>query len=205
MSYILDALKKSEQERQKHNGPTLQTVHRPLITESRSGAAFWFLVVLCCVLSIALATAVWRYMSSAHHFASLPAQTVEAVPAPAVAVESVQSEPALTAPLHEQARGMATETVEDKPTVEPAPVDMPAQVIEFWELPDPVQREIPPLTFSFHVYSTNPERRTIIINKRRAKEGEQVSDGLRLVEITMTGVVLQWERFLFRVNVVEQW
>ena len=39
MSYILDALKKSEQERQQNSGPNLQTVQRPhLVKPSSSGS-----------------------------------------------------------------------------------------------------------------------------------------------------------------------
>ncbi len=56
------------------------------------------------------------------------------------------------------------------------------------------------------MYSANVDRRTIIINKRRVKEGAVVSEGLTLIEITEKGVVLDWKkRYRFMIDVVENW
>ena len=61
------------------------------------------------------------------------------------------------------------------------------------------------MTYSFHVYSDNPEDRTIIINGRRMREGGRVATGLRLEEITEQGVVLDFEGDLIYVPVVDGW
>jgi general secretion pathway protein B len=90
--------------------------------------------------------------------------------------------------------------------VAPVIAQEPYSVVEFWQLPDPIQKKIPALTFSFHVYSTNPDKRTIIINKRRVKQGDTVSEELVLEEITQQGVILQWQGLhRFTINVVENW
>ncbi len=206
MSYILDALKKSDQERQQGNNPTLQTIHKPHFTGDTSSK--WQLVaLLMALLIVSLVALVGWYLlvysggegqsdklaservltNSAEQLGALPAQEVVAIVA------------------HDRApQSMAVDQRDEKNVVVERPVI--DTVVEFWELPDPVQQEIPSLTFSFHVYSANADRRTIIINKRRIKEGAVVSEGLTLIEITKTGVVLDWKkRYRFMINVVENW
>lgn len=213
MSYILDALKKSEQERQKSSGPTLQTIQRPPLVTGRSGAGFWFLMLLCVALSLALVAAVWRFWQPG---------VIGSTSTPQVK-DNTQQQQMLSdnknisnTSAEQHNSDTATQRADDKaaassefdvvtPDKPQASADKQPRIVEFWELPDPVQKEVPALTFSFHVYSENPLRRTIIINKRRVKEGDVVADGLTLVEITVDGVVLNWKRFYFRINVIEQW
>jgi general secretion pathway protein B len=180
MSYILDALKKSEQERQQGKSPNLQSIHKPAAPDSTSNYLAISLIVLCvCSLSIAA----YFYLDNK----GPRANTVE-ITNKEITVEKVETASPLV------------------PSTETNKVVEALAVVEFWQLPDPVQSEIPALTFSFHVYSDNPERRAIIINKRRVKEGDLVSTGLHLTEITPEGVVLRWqEKYAFYIAVVEQW
>ncbi len=178
MSYILDALKKSDQERQQNNGPNLQTIQRPHLINKRGGARNLQVVLLFTVV-VLLVAAGWYFYGgsiSINKASVAAAPVVETQPAPVV----TQSLP------------------------EPAPTY--SEPVEFSQLPDPVQQAVPALTFSFHVYSDNPERRTIIINKRRVREGDAVTPGLVLESITSQGVVLQWQgQHRFTINVVENW
>ncbi len=178
MSYILDALKKSDQERQQNNGPSLQTVQRPHLLNKQGRSRHLVLLVLLCLMLVA----------GGWYLKDITGLTV---PKP-LAQEAVQSP--VVAPV-------AT----PKPVIVP-PVELNQQLVEFSQLPDPVQQAIPALTFSFHVFSDNPERRTIIINKRRVREGNEVSAGLVLEEITEQGVILQWQgQHRFTIDVVENW
>lgn len=56
----------------------------------------------------------------------------------------------------------------------------------------------PPLKQSLHLFAQQPADRAVIIDGRRLREGDLVSDGLRLVEIRRDGAVLEWreERYL---------
>ena len=186
MSYILDALKKSEQERQQGSGPTLQTVHQPAMTAkpSRSG---WMIAILSGLLSLTVLMALFFHLRGDI-----------ATPSEVATATSVQSEPVKIKPA---ATAIATETTA-APAIEDA---APLPVVEMWELPEEVQTALPALTFSFHVYSDNPGRRTIIINKRRVKEGSLISDQLKLLEITTDGVIMQWQQHRFHIAVVEAW
>lgn len=183
MSYILDALKKSDQERQQGKGPTLQTVQRPLRSR-RAASAVWLTVALA--LGAALAAGFFGYLSRtpAVVLAPTPIQ-----PAPVVNPNSAPAQRSASAPVAVL-----------------APVDVGTQPpLAFWELPDPVQAEIPAMTFSFHVFSPSPSRRTIIINERRLHEGDAIKAGLLLEEITEQGVVLRWQQHRFYIPVVDNW
>ncbi len=60
------------------------------------------------------------------------------------------------------------------------------------------QDRIPELNLAGHTYSDTPEKRMIIINGDILREGDRVSDIIKLIEITWTGVILDHngEQFL---------
>jgi hypothetical protein len=72
---------------------------------------------------------------------------------------------------------------------------------ELHNMPAAVRDGVPKLTFSFLVYSDRPEERMITINGKRLREGEEVSSGLRLEEITKEGAVLSWKGQRFHKSV----
>jgi general secretion pathway protein B len=96
--------------------------------------------------------------------------------------------------------------------ISPAPAQnqtaqLPAtqRIEEVNELPDDVRNNLPAMTFSFHVYSENPQQRTIIINNRRMREGDEVSAGLQLQQITDDGVVLLFTAHRIHIGVLSGW
>ncbi len=205
MSYILDALKKSDQERQQNAGPSLQTMQRPHVINRRS-TAFNLTVVAIVALICFSVTVSWYF------YTALSVKTdANVVNAPQTILEEDESavvaatEKVLTEP------DVSKKTTDDtginpNKTESVEPKLIPDVVLQYWELPDPVQKAIPAMTFSFHVYSDNATRRTIIINNRRMREGSLVSEGLTLEEITQEGVIFNWkEQHRFSINVVENW
>lgn len=194
MSYILDALKKSQQERQQSSNPTIQSLHQPIQTATPSR---WpVIAALACFFALLISGfMVYQWMQKN------PSATVQAVSeskTDSPKVETTRS-PELTVNMEKPVTAEPVKTAQAKPVVANT-------VLELWQLPDPVQAEIPAMTFSFHVYSNKQERRTIIINGRRLKEGGQVEENLQLLEITETGVVLSWKsQYQFYVPVVESW
>ncbi len=71
---------------------------------------------------------------------------------------------------------------------------------EFKDLPGSLQAAIPELHCAGHTYSTEPEKRMIIINNSILREGEKIDENLRLVEITWDGLIIEFngERFIKR-------
>lgn len=191
MSYILDALKKSDQERQENTGPTLQTIQRP--SPTKSGTVRKTLLFICFFVLFSMMLIGAYFLVDEEKIAKILQRS-----SPAVDAEKI-----VETPEKSNARAIP-ENIAPNPL--PAKASKPA-VVELWELPDSVQKNIPAMTFSFHVYSENPSRRTIIINKRRVKEGETISEGLVLEEITQQGLILDWNNAThrFTINVVENW
>jgi general secretion pathway protein B len=79
------------------------------------------------------------------------------------------------------------------------------RIEEVDELPEDVRNNLPAMTFSFHVFSSTPQQRTIIINNRRMREGDEVSAGLVLQQITEDGVILLFERHRIHISVLSGW
>ncbi|WP_271270203.1 general secretion pathway protein GspB [Aliamphritea hakodatensis] len=61
------------------------------------------------------------------------------------------------------------------------------------QLPEGLKRELPELNFSVHIYSANAASRMVKINGRSYRQGENVSQGLRLDEITRDGVIMTFK------------
>lgn len=196
MSLILDALKKSEQERRRERGPDLQSIHQPAAAPStEKSRAPWLVAALVVVVLNGAALAWWWRAEPAATAAGEAVTSDEAAVAttePPTQVANTAAPPAAAAPA----------APAPLPT-QPPPQEPPLQ--ELWELPEPVRRQLPAMTYSFHVYSGDPSRRTIIINNQRMREGSEIQPGLMLESITETGVVLALGGHRVHIPVLESW
>jgi len=217
MSLILEALKKSEQERRRERGPDLHTIHQPLPARApqRSRAAWWGAALILANVGVLMGW--WLQQRSSH----APAGSAAVIPAsatvsPAVAAPSnpkpearpAMAPPAVTKPVAEEseytniAPGSA---LPDKPAGA-APVSRRQPPIkELVELPEAARSALPAMTFSFHVYSSDPQKRTIIINNRRLREGDEIGGGVELQEITEDGVILSTPEHRIHIGVLAGW
>lgn len=218
MSFIFDALRKSENERQRGSVPD---VARLPLAEPERRMPRWALslIALLAVSVVALAAAWWQARGTGFGtpMRALPASTLE--PAERVetsgAVPAAASEPARQAPRAE----LPGSTVERRPVVAPAAtVDASAA-----ETPGPVPAaqpspqapnpppslarlratgvEVPTVRLQLHSYSDNRERRFVFVDGARYGEGEALAAGPRVVRITPTGVVLAHDDHEFLLTV----
>ena len=72
------------------------------------------------------------------------------------------------------------------------------KIVVMSELPLAIQQEIPKMSISGHAYSTVPKERIVGINDRLLQEGEYLSPGLKLEQITADGLVFSYKKYLFR-------
>jgi general secretion pathway protein B len=231
MSLILDALKKSEQERRRDKGPDLQTIHQPAVIRApqRSYTLLWIALLLganAAVVAywwqqrstaVATATPIVASPANAAAVAPLKPESTPRLGEQAVAASQSGTSPLLTS--QEAAQSTAPSTSQANAGAEYTRItpagsaiantsSAPASAMrteEVDELPDDVRNNLPAMTFSFHVYSSNPQQRTIIINNRRMREGEEVSSGLQLQEITEDGVVLLYAQHRIHIGVLSGW
>ncbi|MBI4681935.1 MAG: general secretion pathway protein GspB [Nitrospirae bacterium] len=74
------------------------------------------------------------------------------------------------------------------------------QVLEFSQLPEETKKELPNISISAHIYSNNPGARIANINGSNIREGEEVIKGLKVREITISGVIFDYQGLLFQVR-----
>jgi general secretion pathway protein B len=67
------------------------------------------------------------------------------------------------------------------------------------ELPSNIQREIPPLTIGGYIYAGNPAERSVLINNRLLREGDQIAAGLTLEKMMPREAVLNYRGYRYRV------
>ncbi|XLZ72645.1 general secretion pathway protein GspB [Massilia sp. SR12] len=67
------------------------------------------------------------------------------------------------------------------------------------ELPEPIQRAIPPITLGGYMYSKNPADRLLLIDKALRKEGEEVAPGLLLEKLQPKQAVFRFRGYRYKV------
>jgi general secretion pathway protein B len=68
------------------------------------------------------------------------------------------------------------------------------------ELPVSLQQNLPDFSISTHLYSGDATSRMVRINGQMLREGEHLSAGVKLEEITPDGVIFSFENYRFRVG-----
>lgn len=222
MSYILDALKKSEQERGHGNIPDVQTVHSSGLNYRSEKRAYWPYILIAAVVLNLLAiiyfivdkqspeqvetrTAQTGVTTQAEEVAEVIVEkteqpvTVSSSKNKIIAIDKTEPETtsAKTQPV-EKTESITTETEVPAENQQP-------KILAFHELPESIKQNLPSFVISAHVYSSNPLQRSIVINNSFLEEGEYVLDGLILYEITPDGAVFNYQGTLFSYGVVSGW
>ncbi|TYQ17454.1 UNVERIFIED_ORG: general secretion pathway protein B [Zoogloea ramigera] len=249
MSYILEALKKAQAERQLGSSPT---IHAPTLQAGAHTAASGRLkrpvmlalvamavvIVVLLVLMLRPASLVAPAVSSAPAAPAMPAGSVDAVastpqqPVPAPQLPAALPEPVTALPppvatvttplaqpstspeksataLAQQSTPLARPSTPAAASMaSPAPAAMPAPataargeepVLNLRELPEPIQRAIPPVTVGGYIYSRNAADRLLLVDKILRREGEEVAPGLLLEKLNPKEAVFNYKGYRYRV------
>lgn len=79
------------------------------------------------------------------------------------------------------------------------------KLYEIAELPADVKRNLPEISFAGHVYSSSKSQRSVMMNGKKMREGQEVTKGLLLEEITMEGVILRSQGYRFKLGALQDW
>jgi general secretion pathway protein B len=222
MSFILDALKKSEIERQRQTVPGLMDTR---IARRRNRLPIWAVAlgVLLGINLLVLSFVLWRKDAPAAHAsrpAAVAAAAVDAAPpvtehfspldaAPVYAPEIPVSSADGAAPLHSpiahlgSAAGPGSSVSHTVHHADPLLTEQDARDENQEVLPSISEisltgaQALPELHLDVHVYATKPSDRFVYINMRKYHEGATLQEGPTLERIRRDGVVLNFQGLRF--------
>ncbi|MBU6378339.1 MAG: general secretion pathway protein GspB [Gammaproteobacteria bacterium] len=216
MSFILDALRKSESSRLRQDQPAIFAVRG---AAARPGLPGWALVLVALLLInlLVVGYALWRDDSGATREADRP--TVSSATAPMAATATSPSATAV-APSSASTRGIDSPRTDspriDSPRTDSPRTDSPRGAARAANTvtrsadssPAAITRDdllarganVPPAELNMHVYDAEPRARFVLLNGQRLREGETSREGLVLERITAAGVVLRYGTASFAVN-----
>jgi general secretion pathway protein B len=252
MSYILDALKKSEKERKRGMVPDILTTQDAMVQEPKKRLLWPHLLVVALLLNagvlvwwlspwqskktnaVAQSTAVQQRESKSfksdreisdarlsvavdeENFSPEPEATVanpenpvnvvyqnKPLQAKAYTERKAQSKPITTHKISPSIpkQPPLTARFSDKPQSSINTGTAPEQkVFNLKDLPLSIQQSLPSFNISVSVYSDESDSRMIKINGQRLQEGQYLSAGLKLEEITRDGAIFSYQNYRFRVG-----
>jgi general secretion pathway protein B len=210
VSFILDALRKSEHERQRSAVPGLSQV--PLATPSPQMPRWALAVIGVLGAAVLVLGAAWIYSTRAPAGVAASPPTVERsvqLPPPARSSAPQQAAPSRLPAQGESLSAAAASSTED-PSEVGARFASPAlsPPVRLTNLPDDAVAPdesgalpsiatiaaegvaVPTLHLELHAYSAQPKDRFVFINGRKYVEGDRLAEGPVLVSIAPTGAVL---------------
>lgn len=229
MSYILDALKKAEAERETGTVPGLGTAqgsHSTYISYNSNAKPWWIVALVLGVLLLSvLALWVWRQPVVAAPVApaSAPMDLQIAPPQPRLFVPVAEPQQENAAPSRVVVPVVVKSAVPAAPAVpaipatpiasvapavpaataaasSPAPRAAAQAIPQLSELPQSLRSQIPALNITGAIFSDSPPEWTLIINDQVMGKGSQVAPELRLEEITASSALFSFKGQRFRVD-----
>ena len=215
MSFILDALKKSESDRQGNSRPGFADVPAGS-AQSRAPRWIWLVSALLGINAIVIA-GLW--LGSRADSSAVPpvtgartAAAGSAAPPFAEIVSEARRDRASTPTADlPQAALTGSSAAQAAPTEEPAPPpvrrDIPAArvtpapgptvVPTFDALRADGSLQLPDLHLDIHVYAENPSERFVFVNMSKYREKATLAEGPRIREISVDGVILEYQGTVF--------
>lgn len=200
MSYILDALKKAEAERKLGAVPG---IHAPATYaaggDHKSGRRLWLAGALALLAAILAALAwfrPWQTPQTAALPATPPLPPAPIAPAPQPLAALVPVTPLVQPPLPAKPRSIASAAPQQAAQ---AAETQDHEPLTLRELPEQIQREIPALKIGGYIYSSNPAERSLLINNKLLREGDEVAPGLMLEKMLRGSVVLYYKGYRYRI------
>jgi general secretion pathway protein B len=241
MSYILDALRKSEEKRQRGTVPDLHTIHSAMAKKTGKNRFFSFL--LLAILLLNACVVIWwlspwqlgRQKILSGKDKAAVSKTVTPSPANLTKGDleeevspadtsgqdlpgSLAAQPRVTVrkQFSDSTASLGKRKIDSDTSVlasqaspqQHAPDSGDAspgsergqRVLSVKELPLSVQKSLPELSISLHYYASSPPSRIVSINDRTMREGEELTAGLKLEEITADGAIFSYQNYRFRVG-----
>ncbi len=190
MSFILDALKKSETDRQQQTSSEFANVPSSS-GNSNSLKWLWILGALLLVNVMVLLGVLMRD--------DAPTQDA-AIATPQYSDETTVSQPTFEEQLAAAKLNQpspATVTQAEPPTPKATPSSSGARILTIDEVRVNGTVQLTDLHLDIHVYSDVPAERFVFINMTKLRERSQLEEGPTVAEITRDGVILEYQGTTF--------
>jgi general secretion pathway protein B len=229
MSYILEALKKAEQERDIGAVPSLATPHEDERPQPRSYRWPWVIAALLSV-NVVLVVLLLRDKGAevavtaqapleprpplaGDQSARVTQQTSEVTVSEAPVSEKAvlpENERALSAGelvvlpepanLHNSSPASLPERELDERIDDMTTAKANSQLPSWYELPQDFRNRLDLPRLDLHAYSEEPQNRFILVNLKKYREGERLESGLVLEEILPDGMIMSYQGERFLVE-----
>jgi general secretion pathway protein B len=204
MSFILDALKKSEAERQRKSAPGFADIPG---ARARSGMPRWLwavgglLAINLAVLMVLLLRPGGETGSAAPVTQALELPDVQPAPSVSELVNAArdsqrEAEPTASTAAERTQPDVQTPAPEPEPARAEPQIDM-GSLSTFEEARANGMLQLPDLHVDLHVWGEAPADRFVVINMTRYKEGASLAEGPRVIEIMSSGIVLEHRGTMF--------
>jgi len=216
LSYILDALRKADSDRERGAVPGIHAQSIPVLTGDASASRaprllLWAVIALAVLLAVLLA---WQWLGRDAAPEPVSATAPPPVPAPMpMAVPVAVPMPAPPRPEPPTATTIAPPLPRPTPAPRPAPASAavakaPAskpgaadsRVYAQNELPDTIRRELPQIVVGGSIYSDNAANRFLIINGQVFHEGDKLAPELFLDQIKLKAAVLRFKGYRYGIT-----
>lgn len=212
MSYILEALKKAQAERQLGNAPTIHAVPLHAVAGDSPPARIkpiWIGVGAALLLAgVGVALMPRQPPALAPVAAPAPAPVAAPAPLPVPVAAAPVAPVAPPLPKAEVAR-----KAEPAPKPRPLPKAVPAAPVKkaapaaapedntpaLAQLPEAIRREVPAVAIGGYIYAKNPADSLLLVDKTLRREGEEVAPGLVLEKLLPKAAVMNYRGYRFRV------
>jgi general secretion pathway protein B len=218
MSLILEALRKSEAERRRAQGPDLRVELPPAAAQRRFAVPAWAWLLPASAVLLAAAwllrtldqanppamptdagmTADREAMPTLPSVPRLSPPAVVASPKPASVAQAPEVAPppstAVAQPTIVAAPKPIAIPVPDEPVSPPIapPADAgDSNILQLSDLSAAERKSLPPLKVSMHMWDGDAARRFVIVDGNRLVEGDRIGDAV-ITAITADGVLLDW-------------
>ncbi len=257
MSYILDALKKSEKERMRKSAPDILSVQETILHEKKKRNIWKYLIIIALFANVFI-LGYWLFYSGynkdflknndskSHKTIDINNQKVgqlageninevnstkqivsNDMPSPTtdkkmniidknISTRSTESE---HKPENAQSQSMKSKKKESNKTynkenspnneksfthnllpLNKEPVPDVNKLYSINELPSSVKDSLPPINMTIFMYSDDPASRMVRINGQTLREGQNISEGVRLEEIKADGIIVSYKNYKMHIG-----
>lgn len=186
MSYILDALRKSDQQRRLGGVPTLATAAAMSVSPESPTREFRRLLGVFLIIVIVTAI-IWLRPSIMEMIATGSLVDISEPPRPLAPINTARPDVPVMVPVAVVAdeRGKGTVKSVENEIPRGKSLTEPSK-------PESMRKALPAMSVAVHAYSSKPEERLVSINGQLLKEGDTLAPGLTLEQITPEGMIFDY-------------